>query len=331
MGGGFRSNRIFLYFVRLIWIHFLIPSLAKGVGLPMDNSKTENPNALQCSHYIVAIIDLLGISEALEKIKNLPESSDDEPEFIKGLKPTFGRVRNFRQIIWNLKNRFITKPQEQYAAKLTDKQNEIYKKYSSVDVDVEFFSDTALLKINLKVNEKYSPITSAWNLLGQLGVQMISFLAGGWPVRGAIEMGICAELEPHGLFGQAIARAHHIESRISDYPRIVIGGHFLKFLQVHRNIMAAEGLPVEEKKIILSFTKLIEDYLMEDGDGQIILDYLKKEKYGTDTGAFEESVKKGSSYIKGEILRFSQDRNLKLFNRYQKLKKYYQIKNCWRE
>lgn len=287
---------------------------------------------LGVNNYIVAVIDLLGISASLENIKEIPSDPKKVKEFTDSLKPTFGRVNNFRESIDEVRSKFVTKPDEDYAKNLTVEQVEIYKKHSSTEVGVEFFSDTAILKINLKNSTNFSPITSAWNLLGQLQTLMISFLAGGWPIRGAIELGICAELEPHGLFGQAISRAHHIESKIAEYPRIVIGGHFLEYLKYNKAIMGADGIPLSERKIIFSFIESIEKYLEEDDDGHIIIDYLNKDAFGPKgASTFERATTKASEFIGGEILKFRKTGNILLFRRYQKLKKYFLRKGCWKE
>lgn len=283
------------------------------------------------SYYIVAIIDLLGVSESLEKIGGFPTNDSEKSTFISTLRPSFGRVNNFREHIIRIKDSFTGRPLGGRRPRpLSPEEEKIYLKYSNPKVETEFFSDTAILKINLKENDNYSPITSAWNLFIQLELLMISCLSGNWPIRGAVEVGICAELDPHGLFGQAIARAHYLESRIAEYPRIVIGGHFLEFLNSHNHIMEATGIPEAEKRLMLSFSKLIQEFLIEDDDGQIILDYLVATRYGkTANPTFEEIAKKISINIQKEIECFRKQGNTKLFNRYRKLKNFFQRKNCW--
>jgi hypothetical protein len=298
----------------------------------LEQNKNQK-KGLQFSYYIVAIIDLLGMSSALEQIKGPPTNEIEKKEFLKYAKPTFGRLGNFRKSIEKIRDDFkrpIESKRQDAKNNLTPEQQTIYKKYSNVQIETEFFSDTAILKINLMENPEIAPITSAWNLLLQLRALMLSCIAGGWPVRGAVELGVCSEMQPYGLFGQALSRAHHIESKIADYPRVVIGGHFLKYLDDTRNIEFADGIFSPEKRIVISFVERIKKSLIKDSDGQIILDYLDKASYGPEgEKTFEDVMKKASLFIEGEISRFKQSSDLKLFDRYNKLKEYFLRKQCW--
>jgi hypothetical protein len=43
------------------------------------------------------------------------------------------------------------------------------------------------------------------------------------PVRGGIEIGLGAELDDREIFGSGISEAYRLESKIADWPRILIG------------------------------------------------------------------------------------------------------------
>ena len=55
-------------------------------------------------------------------------------------------------------------------------------------------------------------------------------LAADHPIRGGIDVGLGMEIEPGEIYGQALEAAYHLESRVAEWPRVVVGQDCLRYL-----------------------------------------------------------------------------------------------------
>jgi hypothetical protein len=55
-------------------------------------------------------------------------------------------------------------------------------------------------------------------------------MSQGWPIRGGIELGLAMDIDNDDIYGPALARAYTLESKVAQYPRIVIGEELILYL-----------------------------------------------------------------------------------------------------
>jgi hypothetical protein len=110
----------------------------------------------------------------------------------------------------------------------------------------------------------------SYGIIGAASSTALLSLAAGHPVRGGIDIGIGMEIEEDEIYGPCLAKAYTLESKIAQYPRIVIGPECLNYLhqmseQPPENIFAQAGIVT---------AKACLDLLTIDDDGCAIVDYL---------------------------------------------------------
>ena len=291
-------------------------------------SKAEAQGNYDFSWYIVAWIDLLGQSEQLEEFDEIPTSGEEERTFLEKARGTFGTVANFRKRILELRDLLSRKIMLPPAIrdKLTPEQSTIYEKYAVTNVGVQFLCDSAILKISL-LHGGGSPLPSIDSLLSQLAIIHLAHLGVGRPLRGSVSLGICAEMGDNDLYGQAVSRAHMLESKQADYPRIVIDETLLEYLQF------CDGLPLsdQEQRLIRHLTTSIRSGLLRDTDKRLVLSFLGekfRQMYG-DQPTFRQALQGASDYIQGEIKKHEASKNEKLGGRYVRLREYFKSQGCW--
>jgi hypothetical protein len=275
--------------------------------------------------YAVALIDLLGQSRNLEKFGALPLTDEERKNFIEKSKKTFGRVRGFRKIVLGLRDELTKeiKLPDDFLEKLKPEESVLVNKHLKTAVDIEFMGDSAMLKVCLKEKDNYFPLMSIWALLDHLSTAVLDQLSRKIPMRGAIDVGICTDLAPNSLYGQAVSRAHQLESQCADYPRILIGENFLSYLRYVEDVRTKE-VSEQEKKIIKGNLTLIKKRLSKDTDGHIILNYLgDKDSFSSlEEGqkSFQECIQETSTFIQSEINLHKDLKDHKIAKRYERLK-----------
>ncbi len=276
--------------------------------------------------YVLAYFDLLGQSELLDSLTDefilSCAASATKENLIEKMKPTFGRVMDFRNHLRKVVSD-INCPIE-LPSDLKGKVTELkWKKLTDAKVDVEFMGDAALLKVCIKNNPNGPlPIVSIKNLLDSIGMQMLFFLGGRIPVRGAIEIGWGTHIEENSIYGTMLHRAFRLEKE-AGYPRIVVGQNFVNYIQMQASIRP-ESIPDEGEKIIVAKAQDIMSSILEDEDGQLVLNYLRKELYSANEETFNEVIKNAKLFIQSELSSRRCRREIKLINNYRRLRQFFQ-------
>ncbi len=128
------------------------------------------------------------------------------------------------------------------------------------------------------------------------------------------------DIEEGEIYGPALARAYNLESRIAQYPRIVIGEELIRYLQMIAMI-AEHQEPTGEEKAHAEFAAKSMGLLAVDDDGRTFLDWLGSDirnAFQQDTGL----VLRAYDFIIQESIKHKGDRNSKLGFRYTLLRNY---------
>ncbi|MBX7149411.1 hypothetical protein K1X76_10055 [bacterium] len=282
----------------------------------MDNIESSN-----ISYFAVAWVDFLGQSQALEKIKSIPTTVEERKEFIEKAKPTFGHIIKFREQVDILLSQLMGVGQDgkYIRPNWSEEQVKMWHRHNKPFLKKEFIGDAVCLKVSLEENENYHPMRSVLVLLDALQVLALTALANEKPLRGGVDIGICCDFEG-GLYGQAPGRAYSIESIEAVYPRIVLGSHFMDYINSYNKELPLLPIsPKEKEQIRLNLNEILK-LITNDEDGKTILNYL--DKSAMPSAIFDETIQKAIEFVKTSLETFKGDK--KLLERYNRLKKYFE-------
>jgi hypothetical protein len=150
------------------------------------------------------------------------------------------------------------------------------------------------------------------------------------PIRGSIDIGWGVEMYPNELYGRALASAYDLESKVADYPRIVIGDHLYKFLVASYNSLSrfqpSNSHDQYLKIIALHYASRCLEFTGRDDSDTYFLHYLGDTFLHETYLSNEVSNKTFSSayiYILSQIQLHTANKDPKLLQRYQMLKLYF--------
>lgn len=279
---------------------------------------------IDAQFYITAWIDLLGQSLTLGEARPQLDGESDQ-EYAKVFRAAFGPIIDFRKHISDVQNS-LSKilPPAPPEISSDAKKSKLYEKFTQQNIELVFIADSAVLRIPLAGSDIKPPLMSVMSLLYQLSINMLVLLAARMPIRGGVAVGWCTKLEKGDVYGQADVRAHWVESKIAQYPRIVLHWTFLDLLKKWEEADGSE----EEKNIYRSLVGLMKSFFEEDtygGRTDTILSYLSPAFQGQDRdgSSFHKAVERASSFISDELRLFKGMQDKDLVQRYEALKMYF--------
>jgi hypothetical protein len=228
-------------------------------------------------------------------------------EFIQLLKQTFGVIDGIRNLFESFYEGYST----------PTPANEMLK----TSLKFQSFSDTIIIYLPLAPTSEHIPLNSIYAAVLACGATFLASMATGHPLRGGIEIGVGAEIYDGEIYGPALSEAYRLESRIAQYPRIVVGGELTKYLWTHKNS--------KESDLRAKFASGMGEYclglLTQDFDGQSIVDYLgegfmRRVDY---LPLRDDTVAKAYHFINKEAKKWREQRNSQLAFRYALLRDYF--------
>lgn len=232
--------------------------------------KQDAPNEMHFSNYVVSFLDLLGQADKLLATPLLiPAASQKEKreEFLKRVAGTFIPTTEIQR---DFEHGFepdldLTERQD-----LPESDKALYRNFRKNHVKFQRFSDGHIAYLNLH-KAKESGSSNIFNIITGCCRTMINSLSHGHPVRGGIAIGWGTEFE-QSFYGAVIARAHHLESKVACYPRVVIDAPVISFLKA---IIDNPHQNPSHKELDVTLAKLAHEMIWQDPyDGQWIVDYL---------------------------------------------------------
>lgn len=237
--------------------------------------------------YALSFIDILGQANALKQLNNESLSCDEVKKIIDN---TYGKVKKFREVF--------------------SKTFAVVIKRSLGDGDLDCnelksdsFSDLIIHYVSLKTEQKQLPLKGIYTLMLATGGSFLQMLSDGIFVRGAIEIGRGIEHQISGsneLYGSALSNAYQLEQQ-AGYPRIVIGEKLYMYLF---NIMQGEP-KADIEKINFRYAEKCLSMIVQDCDGQYVLNYLSKE-----FPQHESLISKAYEHLKKETERVRENETL---------------------
>jgi hypothetical protein len=221
------------------------------------------------ANYVTCFLDLLGQADKLLSTPLLlPDLSDEKTkkEFHSSLAHTFLPTRT----IQNDFESACGAPNTPIDG-LSKQESEVLTNLRKIHIKFQRFSDGHIAYLNLANKDAHTLPYNVLKIVSSACYVMITSLAQGNPIRGGMAIGWGTEFED-SFYGAVIAKAHHLESRIATYPRIVIDNHLIEYLQ---NIIDDPDDETAFSKGNRNVAALALQYICKDEyDGHWVLDYL---------------------------------------------------------
>ncbi|MCK4809778.1 MAG: hypothetical protein KAS99_02430 [Candidatus Omnitrophica bacterium] len=286
-------------------------------------------------YYLVAFIDVLGQKEAFQGINDLPKNEDEKEKLIQAHSHTALFVEELRGWFDDYFNAYTEVKESEF--KVPEGKKEQFDEMRKSILKHTRFSDCLQFFVPLESKKYHSPCANGvFGILGACGGMLLLSLARNKPFRAGIDLGIATELSSGEVYGPGFFNAYTLESKIAQYPRIVIGDHLINYLVnlSHKN----PQLPNQTKEDI-GVCKIIADsclkMIVQDLDGCYILDYLGNKFLENFTKHLSDEEKDSTSkvfklafdFVESEYKKRKENRDRKLASRYFMLYTYFKSKN----
>jgi hypothetical protein len=285
---------------------------------------TDETNSLSLEYYVVGFFDLLGQQEHLRNLQQLPNKSDVDAlaKTRDDLKNTYGAVSGMRK--W-FADAFQTYTRKSLASdSLTPEQTTMYLQMNNNPIQFQGFSDSMVVFLSLHdtVAAKVHP-RGVLGIFSAAALTFIGSLGVGHPIRGGIDVGIGYQPNTGEIYGPALSRAYMLESKIANYPRIIVGDELIRYLTETRNQSATDAFATQSKSVAAECMNC----LAYDDDGIPFVDYIGpyfREVLGTSDGA--KFVDMAYDHVIKFSNRFKEEKNSQLAFRYALLRNYFEAR-----
>lgn len=278
-------------------------------------------------YYLVAFIDVLGQHHLLRQMRGLPEKTDQKEmaEFIALLKNTAGTVIGMRDVFHSY---FEGSSRFKFNLSIfTPEQQKLLIQFKSNPLKSHMFSDSVVLFLSLRDEINKTPVAGVHSALSSAATTFLCMLAAGHSIRGGIDIGVGIELSDDEVYGAALSRAYHLENRVAQYPRIVLGDELMTYIY-QKQSMSGDDFFTKANKVMADLCARL---IAIDTDGLPFLDYLGQGfKQDIAKDSIPDIVKKAYDFVNQESARCQDVRDSKLAFRYTLLRNYFEArKHLW--
>ena len=282
------------------------------LGISLDRTMVNESHIL--GWYVVSFLDVLGQREKFQQLR-LPRTPEEYAIVQEVMKDTAGFVLGLRKIF---RDQF-----ESFAAGLQSSSPGTER----IQVpDFQGFSDSLIASVALRSEDnRLTPNVRIFSTLVGACIATLTALAKKHAIRGGIDVGLCTELCPGEIYGEALARAYILESKEAGYPRVLIGDELFKYLSfgLLNTQQTTTAIVTKEREIIRKSLGLI----TVDSDGKRILDYLGHGIAGLGISSVTNTlVRAAYQFVLEEHERLLSNGNNKLSGRYENLRRYFELR-----
>ena len=268
--------------------------------------------------YLVCFIDLLGQKEMYKSIEKPPETGEPVPiEFQENVAAFIGSIEFLKE---NVESYFSGFDNFESTRNWPPELADFRRKMNNHICKVQRFSDGLILYVPLNETDDLMPIGSVYRAFGTAAMATLNCIARGTPVRSGIAIGGATEIGDCELFGPAIAMAHEMESKVSQFPRITVHPDVVDYIVAHAKV-ENDGTPEAAYKQVIG--RSCSGMIARDIDGAHIVHYLGDELWG---GMFRETaddvLRKAKSFVEKSLANYQEQGNSKLAIRYLLLNDY---------
>lgn len=274
--------------------------------------------------HVVVLIDLLGQSSELAKWDFVPNTVKETATWVPAARNTIGRVLKWREEFERLHSTYLKSLQEfeeQLAPREPVDVRKSFDEYRQTSIHFQHFSDTLIIYSPLQNEHDYWQVSNIDGMLHTCGALMLAALHDKTVFRGAIEVGMLIRFPNGEPYGPALAKAHHLESKVAGHPRILVGPGVLSYLDWIKDRPEHDGAAEANRGAAMS----CQNCITKDTDGCSIVDYLNDEfaNYGNDPAIWRKIQADTFPFIVSELDRFKKENNQQLAERYERLAAYF--------
>ncbi len=270
------------------------------------------------------MIDVLGQKTELAKWNKFPTDEKEKKVFMEAIKNSFGRVMLLRKEFEDSFNLLLShkfKPPEWAVEKMSDGGKSL-EEFQDTTIQFTRFSDTIVVHTPVVNKFEYTNTSVLFVYIATCGILLAENYNRGFALRGAINVGMAGQFDQEDLYGPALASVYYLESKVAQYPRIIIGDQLIEHLRAHILNPNKSG-PAQINRIM---AQLCLNHLCEDYDGNWIIDYLSEafEHWATDKVGWRKLQQNGYDFAVAQLKKFKDAGNDILTGRYEKLVSYFQ-------
>jgi hypothetical protein len=237
-------------------------------GSKSDQNKSKGKRKITIGFYALAFIDVLSQRDKLSKITAFPDNDEQTDTFFEQWRETFGVIDEYRTMFSKFFDTFSSyKPSK--IPQLKPEQAKMLERLMKSEIKEQLFSDSMIYYVPLMETPDRLNISSIHNLLSGCAGTFLIGLAEKIICRGGIDVGIAGEFFRGEIYGPALYQAYHLESERAQFPRIVVGDEFCKYLVSEMN-WPGDSVDAKHRRM---WAKDCADWIMTDVDGAQVLDY----------------------------------------------------------
>jgi len=286
--------------------------------------ESRNPNISKYSpaDYCISFIDLLGQRDALGGQGLLPtiNSGSDGTVIDRMLRDTIGPTLQLQQDVEGMVKAVSGDQDLSLRMSLPDEQRAIYDEMKLKRVKTQYWSDGFVRFVCLGDQEIKCPLNGITEIFQFSGCFCLLGLARRHPVRGAIDMAWGVELPHSGLYGPVVANAYELESKVAQYPRIVVGQRVVDFLEARLSNISDDPFTMANRV----WAGLCRNMLYKDVDGCWIVHYLGDAFQLTVTNTNQRFLHdKARAFVVEQLEQHRRSQDDKLATRYSQLLNYF--------
>jgi hypothetical protein len=274
--------------------------------------------------HAVVLIDFLGQASELAKWDFAPGTAGRRAEWLSAVQNSMGRVlawrtefeERFRQGQVE-RDRFA----EQFSAGRPAELRRQLDKYRQTSLHAAHFSDTLIFCSPLQNEHGYWQVANMVRMVATCGILMLAALYAKAAFRGAIEVGMLSRFPTGDPYGPALSKAHRLEAKVADYPRIIVGPDLSAYLDAMLRNPGTDA-PAEANRNVAAICR---EYIAQDTDGCWIVDYLNESFADLAAGSpLRHQVQaQACAFVQVELDRFTKAGDDKLAKRYERLLAYF--------
>jgi len=292
----------------------------RGRNMKTDSQLTKEQTTQKEKYigfHVIAFLDLLGQQDVLRNITALPniENEVEVEAFKQKISELYAPLYALRSFFKAGIDAFINGGID--TTVLTNPQQELLRKLRSSPISYRYFSDSLIVNVPFRNDVEQFPCRAIFGVLAASAQTFLSCLSKGWALRGGIELGLAMDIDDNEIYGPAIARAYTLESKVAQYPRIVIGEEIVRYLYE----VARHKASTHEESAHGQLAQRSLRLFAVDDDGQTFIDYLNDEMKCLMS---KEMVQNAYNFIIQESIKYKECKNSKLGFRYTLLRNYFE-------
>jgi len=290
---------------------------------------------MQLSLYLVAYIDLLGQSDELSRLPSISWTESEVEQIRQVVGPKAATIVQIREQLAEWQRLSGEMPPEKLS-NLPPESRPQYARIGVADVRTIGFSDSFVVSCKLSDTANFhgpeaaaKAANSIYHTLGAVaGISLIA-LADRIPIRGGVEVGFAVDVAPNEVYGRVLMDAYHLESKLAEYPRTLIGPNLIALLQWLRGL--DENQSVAAAFAVVQSKHCLERLICGTDDGFPMVHFLSNHFVDADramprrpdTPSLAALRRDAELFVVEQERRFAKLRDHKLRARYHRLRRYF--------